>query len=100
MQHQPNDVPPADLITPRQAARILRRHVSTIFRWIHTSRIRAWKVGTERFSVSEAEVRAQVRRFRPAPLPAQKDEVNRDHEAAIAYLRAHGVIKDGEGPRS
>lgn len=64
--------PPDDLVTPTRAAQILRLHVSSIYRWIFQRKVRSWTRGQTRRLVSEAEIRAQVQRFIPPPLPPRR----------------------------
>ena len=55
---------PADLTTPKAAARLIGHHVSLIYRCIADGRLRAWRVAGSRYAVSEAEVRGLVREVR------------------------------------
>ncbi len=71
MALQQTTEPPGDLITPRQASRIAKCHVSTIFRWIQTGELPAWRRGTARYLVSEADVRGRVRKYVPPRLPGR-----------------------------
>lgn len=59
---------PEDLITPREAARLLHLHVSAVYRMVMRGRIRAWKRGTSRYLLSRQEVMALL-----APEPPQPD---------------------------
>ena len=67
-----NERPPADLIGTKQAARILKTHLSTIYRLIHSGKLRAWSRCGTRHLLSEADVREQLRPFTPPPLPPRK----------------------------
>lgn len=54
--------PPDDLITPREAARILRVSVATIRTWYTAGGLRSWKIGPTGYyvRVSEGDVRALI----------------------------------------
>lgn len=60
---------PDDLITPRQAARLLRCHIATLHRWIQTGKLPAWRRGGERYLVSESAVLALVEPVAVAAAP-------------------------------
>ncbi len=64
---------PTDLITPAQAATI--GHVSTcsVWRWIRLGRLRAWKVGTGRLLVSQADVLSLIVPVAVRPPLARRD---------------------------
>jgi excisionase family DNA binding protein len=51
---------PDDLITTRQAARILRADPMTVRRWVLRGRLRGWRRGGGQYLVSERDVRAQL----------------------------------------
>lgn len=51
---------PADLITPRRAARIVGVHISAIYRYVLKGKLRGWRRAGSRYLVSEAEVRALI----------------------------------------
>jgi len=74
MNTQASSEIPGDLITPNRAARIVKVHISTIHRWIQTSKVCAWRRGLERYLVSEADVRKMVAPYVPPPLPTKKGE--------------------------
>lgn len=57
---------PPDLITPKQAARLIGRHVSLIYRTIFDGRLRAWKVAGSRYQVRREDVLALVVEVRGA----------------------------------
>jgi excisionase family DNA binding protein len=77
---------PEDLIDAGAAARLLRVHISTIYRWALTGRLRAWRVGS-RYRVSQAEVLASVREVPSVASPGG------GHARAVAELRRAGVMK-------
>lgn len=58
---------PNDLITPREAARLLRAHISLIYRCVQDGRLRAWRVAGSRYAVSKADVLALVQEVRARP---------------------------------
>lgn len=51
---------PGDLIAPKVLARILGVHLSSVHRWIHEGKLRAWRRAGQRYLISEAEGRALV----------------------------------------
>lgn len=81
---------PTDLLTPREAARLVKAHLSTVHRWIHTGKLRAYRRGPHRYLVSQADLEALLRPVTDI-LPPSPAAQNRAHEAAIAQLRAMGV---------
>jgi excisionase family DNA binding protein len=84
---------PEDLITPRAAAKILRAHVGTIYRWILSGKLPAWRRAGARYLVSRADVEALLAPVRPAakrpPLPSQRAQEAR-HRQAVESLRKAG----------
>ncbi len=52
---------PDDLISPTQAAKIGHISLRSVWRWIATGRLRAWRTGATRLLVSARDVRAQIR---------------------------------------
>ena len=56
---------PDDLIRPRDAARLLRCHVSMVYRAIQDGRLAAYRIAGSRYAVSEAAVLALVQQVRP-----------------------------------
>ena len=63
---------PTDLITPKQASRILRVHLSTIYRFVMTKRLPAWKRAGNRYMVRRSDVEGLMRRFEPPTLPPRR----------------------------
>lgn len=83
---------PGDLITPKAAARLLKVHVSSVYRWILAGKVRAFRRAGARYWISEAEVRAawaEVEPTQPTVIrtPAQDAAAARQ---AIAQMRADG----------
>ncbi len=73
---------PDDLITPRQAARLLGVHPATVYRYLRVGRLACWvRAGTRKF-VSQAAVRGLFTPPAVAPLPS--------HAEAVAALRKNG----------
>lgn len=90
-----NEDIPDDLITPPRAARLVHAHVSAIYRWIQTKRIRSWRRGGARFLVSAAEVRRQLEPYRPDSLPRGKSQTppsNGGLAEAKRYLESVGLM--------
>lgn len=56
---------PDDLVTPKQAARLLRTHPSTVYRLISTGRLPAIQIGTARYHIREADLRGLLTPVRP-----------------------------------
>lgn len=56
---------PPDLVEPKVLARRLGVHLSTVHRWIHKGRLRAWHMAGSRYKVSLAEGLAMVVEVRP-----------------------------------
>lgn len=50
---------PEDTITAKAAARLVGVHVSAVYRWVMSGRLRAWRVGG-RLRLSRADVLAVV----------------------------------------
>jgi excisionase family DNA binding protein len=82
---------PSDLITPKEAARLLRVHVSTVHRWIRDGRLHAYKRATERYLVRRADVEGMVREVVPLPEVTRLTDERRRAEEAVARLREKGV---------
>ena len=85
---------PDDLMTPREAAKLLRCHLSCIHRWIQKGKLPAWRVNGERYLVSRAALLALV-----TPVTFAQPRVQQTR-AAVAeekwvydVLRKHGVVK-------
>lgn len=85
--------PPTDLITPDEAAQLLRCHRATIYRLIGSGRLTAWKRGRRKF-VSRAEALAQITLLHPpVPLVAESSRrrTARDRRTE-EVLRREGMI--------
>jgi excisionase family DNA binding protein len=63
---------PTDLISPREAAKLLRTGVSTVYRFIQDRRLRSWKRAHTRYLVSRREVLALFVEEVPPPLPSKR----------------------------
>ena len=73
---------PGDLITPKQAAKILQCHPVTVYRYIHLGMLPAYRRGRMRFFVSQADIAAFVHRIEiPSMMIRSEGE-----EAAIKRL--------------
>jgi excisionase family DNA binding protein len=77
---------PNDLIDAKAGARLVGVHVSTIYRWVLTGRLRGYRVGS-RYRVSRAAVLGMVVEVR-APAVAGSG-----HAEATAYLREAGAMR-------
>lgn len=51
---------PHELITPKQAAAILKCDDKTIYNWIHTGRLKAWRRGINRYLIRRVDVEAMM----------------------------------------
>jgi len=89
---------PEDLLPAREAVRLLpgaRRgkavHIATLYRLVHSGRLRAWRVGG-RLHVSAAEVRALVEPVTPRGAKGPPG-LTRAQEARLTaeVLRRHGL---------
>lgn len=58
---------PNDLISPKQAAKIVGCHAVTVYRWIHYGILPAYRRGRSRFLVSRADLDHIVVKFEPLP---------------------------------
>lgn len=47
---------PSDLIEPKEAAKLIRRHISCIYRLIARGRLKAYKIAGARYVLSKADV--------------------------------------------
>lgn len=56
---------PDDLITPKQAAKLLSVHAVTVYRWIHYGVLPAYRRGRSRFLVSKKDLDCIVQKFEP-----------------------------------
>jgi excisionase family DNA binding protein len=83
---------PQDLVTPREAARQLKVHLATIYRWILSGALPAWRRGQNRYMVSRAAVAAMLQPVRPhGPGPATRAQVNARNRHTEEVLRRHGL---------
>lgn len=89
------DTVPNDLIGTREAARILRAHLSLIHRMIADGRLPAYRrQGGERYLVSRGAVEALLVRVVPAP------EVVLDQQIEERYARSMARLKAMRGKKS
>lgn len=82
---------PPDLITPREAATLLRWHITTVYRMIRAGEIPAWRRGRGRYLVSQKDVERlcePVTVGRRMETPAAG---NRRCEKALEDLRGMGL---------
>lgn len=77
---------PGDLVTPREAARILRVHISTVYRWVLHGQLRGWKRAGWRYLVSRKDVEGMVAEVVVGPAAPPGVDVDRA-EAAEKRLR-------------
>ena len=74
---------PNDLITPKQAAKLVGVGVSSIYRWIQDGTLRAWQVAGSHYRVSKAEALGLVREVQVGePVRTSRE----DGEAAAAAM--------------
>lgn len=74
---QANETPPRDLITPKEAARLLHCHVNTVRRWLKKGILTPWRL-VGRWRVSKAEARRLFKRLQggaPTAREAMEKEV-------------------------
>ncbi len=91
---------PKDLIGPKIAAEILHSHLSTVYRLIHSGRLRGWWRGGTRHMVSKADVLALFEPIKARPEVETASLIRQRVEKAREELRQMGVRVDGEtGPR-
>ncbi len=79
-----------DLITVREAARLVRTHVSCVYRWIGRGQLPAWRRGPYRLLVRKGDV---LRMLEPvgAVKPVEPKVDLSEVEAAKERLRKLGV---------
>ena len=82
---------PTDLISPKQAARVLRAHVASVYRWIATGRLRSFKRAGTRHLVSRGDVESLLVEEMPSPRLETSADVARRRKEAIDRLRANGL---------
>lgn len=82
---------PEDLMTPKQASRLVRAHVSTVYRWIHAGQIPAYRRGMSRYLVSRADVERMLSRVVPLPELATSADEERRHQEVMQRLREKGL---------
>jgi excisionase family DNA binding protein len=85
-----------ELITTRQAANLLQTHVSTIYRWILSGKLPAWRRGG-RHVVKKADLLAMLvpvipEKDRPKELPTAKEQRAAD-KWTQEMLRRAGWVK-------
>lgn len=56
-----DQAPPADLVNPSAAGRLIGVRRARIMRWVRQGKLRHWLLASERYLVSAAEVRALLR---------------------------------------
>jgi excisionase family DNA binding protein len=68
MHNDPDAGPlPEDLLTPAQVARLLKVHISTVYRWCLSGRLPSYRRAGSRFLICRADVRALLEPVRPSP---------------------------------
>ena len=84
---------PADLLSPKAAARLLDIHISTLYRWVLTGRLKSyWRGGCRRL-ISRADLLALIRPAeapRPVAFGAQERERLARQRHAQEVLRQAG----------
>jgi hypothetical protein len=83
---------PDDLIDARAVARLVRAHIATVYRWLLSGRLRAWK-RCGRLFASRAEALALFAPVQPRKaerLSPSRTERSRAAEAAVEELRRQG----------
>jgi excisionase family DNA binding protein len=76
---------PEDLVSPREAAKILKLHLASVYRMIADGRLPAWRRGGMRFFVSRAAVLGVF--LPPGNIPSQGPA---SHQEAVEKLRRLG----------
>lgn len=99
MSDHPIDPERDDLVTPRQAAKLLKLNPSVLYRWIFSGTIPAFKRGSRLFlrradvlaMFRPAETRADRRAETPPPIPTRRERARVAKETE-AELRRHGLL--------
>jgi excisionase family DNA binding protein len=84
---------PDDLLTPRQAAKIMKTHTSTIIRWVLSGKLRGYRQAGTRYLISRRDLQAMLVPVVPDPeveLPRTASQEREAAEAAKARLRLRG----------
>ncbi len=63
---------PQDLVTPKQAARMLNRHTSAVYRWVQSGRLRAFQCAGQRLLISMADLAKVLQPVEVPQLPSKK----------------------------
>jgi excisionase family DNA binding protein len=82
---------PTDLIRPSQAAKLLNLDIGTIYRWINSGKLPAWKRGGSHYVVSRADVAACLEPVRKQPRLRPKPKTLKVPEWAQRTLREAGI---------
>jgi hypothetical protein len=91
---------PTDLIEPAQGAKMLGISGPTLWAWIRSGRLRAWRLDAARMGVSKAEVVAIIQPVViPPPLPVRARRAKRmakivkENEERKAQRAMNGRVK-------
>lgn len=82
---------PDDLITPREAARLVRAHLSTVHRWIQHGQLPGYRRGRHRYLVSRADVEGLLNRVQPVGVVATTAQEEREYQETMERLRRKGL---------
>jgi excisionase family DNA binding protein len=86
-----SDILPGDLISAKSAAHLIAVHISTIYRYIHTGRLRSYWIAGTRHRVRRADVEGLLVLVNPREEVPTMQAVSREHEKAMEELRARGL---------
>jgi excisionase family DNA binding protein len=66
------DILPEDLVTPGEVAKLLKVHISTVYRWWLSGRLPSYRLAGVRFLIRRADVRAVLQPVHPSPAQPQE----------------------------
>lgn len=81
---------PEDLITPKQASRLLGVHVSTIHRWVDTGRLKGYRRATCRKLVRQSDVEALIVPIKVVEVERPRTKAEEEDAASQAMARLRG----------
>lgn len=79
---------PDDLITPKEAAKLIAVSTNTIYRWVEEGKLRAWRIAGSRYRLSARDVRGLVEEVEPAERVRTPSEDEQAAAAAIERMKA------------
>lgn len=82
---------PNDLVTPAEAATIAKVDRQTVYRWIWSGTLPAWRVGRRKVMVSRSDLFRQMQPAK-AVMPVSQAVRSQRHKRSMAYLQAAGLV--------